>query len=177
MNMERLRQRIIGSGASTLHFWLYFLAIVSAELLTVYLQPMVGVVCHGAILIALLARSAFVADSGQRNLTLALGLVPLIRILSLALPLVQLPQVYWYPLIYAPLLAATVVVMWIVGLKANDVGLVSRELPFQILIGITSGLAYGILEYMIKTRATGNRPHLTTVMAAGGNPVNYHRVC
>lgn len=155
--MEHLRQRIIGvlrlqtvgAGASPLSFWLYFLAIASAELLTVYLQPLVGVVCHGAILVALLTQSAFAAESGQRNLTLALGLVPLIRIVSLSLPLVQVPQIYWYPLIYAPLLAATVAVMWITGLKANDVGLVSREWPFQILVGITSGLAYGILEYMI----------------------------
>ena len=155
--MAHLRQRIIGvlklqaigAGASILSLWLYFLAIASAELLTVYLQPMVGVLCHGLVLIALLIQSGLIAEPQQRNLTLALGLVPLIRILSLSLPLAQLPQVYWFPLIYAPLLAATVVVMWIVGLKASDVGLVSRELPFQISLGLVTGLAFGIVEYLI----------------------------
>jgi membrane protease YdiL (CAAX protease family) len=132
-----------------LPFWLYFLAITSAELLTVFLDPLVGVVCHGMILVALLIQSAFAADSGRRNLILGLSLVPLIRILSLAMPLVQLPQVYWYPIIYAPLLVATVVVMRIVKLKPSDVGLVRHDLPIQILIGVASGFAYGILEYMI----------------------------
>ena len=132
-----------------LPFWLYFLAITSAELLTVYLDPLIGVVCHGIILVALLTQSAFAADSGRRNLILGLSLVPLIRILSLAMPLVGLPQIYWYPIIYAPLLVATVVVMRIVGLKPNSVGLVRSDLLLQIVIGIGSGLGYGILEYMI----------------------------
>ena len=157
MNMQRLRRRItdllqpqaIGARAGILSLWLYFTAILSAELLTVYLQPLVGVACHSMIFVVLLTQSAFVTESQQRNLMLALGLVPLIRIVSLSLPLVQLPQIYWYPIIYAPLLAATIVVMRIVGLKTDDVGLVRRDWPFQILVGLASGLAYGILEYMI----------------------------
>lgn len=147
--IDSIKERIVGKGASMLPFWLYFLAIASAELLTVFLDPLVGVVCHGMILVALLIQSAFAADSGRRNLILGLSLVPLIRILSLAMPLVQLPQVYWYPIIYAPLLAATVVVMRIVKLKPSDVGLVRHDLPIQILLGVASGLAFGILEYMI----------------------------
>lgn len=104
---------------------------------------------HGMILVALLIQSVFVAESQQRNLMQALSLVPLIRIMSLSLPLVQLSQVYWYPIIYAPLLAATIVVMRVTGLKPSHVGLVSGDLPFQIFIGVVSGFACGILEYMI----------------------------
>jgi len=132
-----------------LPFWFYFLAITSAELLTVYLQPLVGVVCHGVILVALLVQSAFAPDVPQRNLLVGLALVPLIRIVSLSLPLVQVPQMYWYPIIYAPLLAATVAVMWVVGLKPSDVGLVRHDWRFQILLGVATGLVYGGLEYMI----------------------------
>lgn len=140
---------IVSREASILPFWLYFLAIAAAELLTVYLAPLVGVVCHGMILIALLIQSAYAADSDRRNLILGLILVPLIRILSLSMPLIRLPQVYWYPIIYAPLLIATIVVMRIVESKPADVGLVRHDLPFQLLIGVFSGFAYGILEYMI----------------------------
>ena len=155
--MEYFRQKIIGtirrqtsgSRASTLPLWLYLVAITAAELLTVFLDPLVGVICHSIILVALFVQSVFVAESQGRNLMLALTLVPLIRILSLSLPLIQLPQVYWYPLIYAPLLAATVAVMWVVGLKPSHVGLVRRDLFFQVLLGVAAGLAYGILEYMI----------------------------
>ncbi len=144
-----VKERLVGQGASMLPFWLYFLAITAAELLTVYLQPLIGVICHGLILVALLTQSAFAGSTERRNLILGLSLVPLIRILSLAMPLVQLPQIYWYPIIYAPLLVATVVVMRVVGLKRSDVGLVSRDFPFQIIIGIFSGFAWGMLEYMI----------------------------
>lgn len=141
--------RVVGRRAGMLPFWLYFLAIALAELLTVYLEPLVGVVCHGIILVALLTQSAFAADSGRRNLTLGLSLVPLIRILSLSMPLVKLPQVLWYPIIYAPLLAATVVVIWIVRLRPKDVGLVRQNLSLQIFLGVVSGFAFGLLEYGI----------------------------
>jgi len=144
-----VKRQIAGTGTGILPFWLYFLAIVLAEILTVYLQPLAGLLCHVVILAALLIQPIFIAESQQRNLILALSLVPLIRILSLTLPLTQLPQIYWYPLIYAPLLAATIVVMRVVGLKPRHVGLASRDLFIQILLGVTSGFALGVLEYMI----------------------------
>ena len=43
---------------------------------------------------------------GERKLALALTLAPLIRILSLALPLARFPQAAWYPLVALPLLLA-----------------------------------------------------------------------
>jgi hypothetical protein len=147
--IDSIKEIIVGRGASMLPLWLYFLAITSAELLTVYLDPLVGVVCHGMILVALLIQSAFVADSERRNLILGLSLVPLIRILSMAMPLVQLTQIYWYPIIYAPLLVATLAMMRVVKLKPSDIGLVCHDLLTQIIIGISSGLVYGIMEYII----------------------------
>ena len=134
---------------STLPLWLYFVAIAAAELLTIFLNPWAGVICHSIILVALLIQPTFVANIERRNLILALSLVPLVRILSLSLPLVKLPQMYWYPLIYAPLLAATVVVMRVIGLKPSHVGLTSRGLPWQIPMGIVTGSAFGFIEYLI----------------------------
>lgn len=155
--MEKFRYRIIGASrmqsesiaSTSLPFWLYFVAITSAEFLTVYLQPLAGVLCHGVILVALLVQSAFISMAQKRNLILALTLVPLIRILSLALPLAQLSQIYWYPLIYAPLLVAALVVMRMVELKPSHIGLVIHGWPLQITIGIVTGLAFGAVEYLI----------------------------
>ncbi|MCX5668493.1 MAG: hypothetical protein NTY34_09395, partial [Candidatus Omnitrophica bacterium] len=71
------------SRRALLPLWLYFIAITAAELLTVYVYPIVGVITYSIMLIAFFIQSVFVTDSRQRNLVLALCLVPLVRILSL----------------------------------------------------------------------------------------------
>ena len=132
-----------------LPFWLYFMAITVAELLTVYVYPLMGVIIYSMMLIAFFVQSVFVPDIRQRNLVLALCLVPLVRILSLSMPLGLLSMVYRFPIIYLPLLAATIGIMWITGLKPIDVGLTFRYWPWQVLFGIVSGIAIGVTEYLI----------------------------
>ncbi len=90
-------------------FWLYFMAFTIAELLTALVEPIAGLVCHGIILIVLLVNTALLRKTHSQNFILSLILVPLVRIMSLSMPLAKLPQIYWYPLIYAPLLAAAIV--------------------------------------------------------------------
>ncbi len=136
-------------SVSALPFWLYFVAFITAELLTALLQPVAGVICHGIILVVLLVQSAFTFQSRHRNLIVSLSLVPLVRIMSLSMPLANLPLTYWYILIYVPLLVAAIIVMRIVGLTTRQVGLIGRGLPIQVGVGIFSGIALGILEYYI----------------------------
>lgn len=137
------------SVTASVSFWLYFLAIVLAELLTVFLEPWAGIVCHAVILIAFIMQPAFISEPQRRHFILGLSLIPMIRIISLSLPLTHLPQIFWYPIIYAPLLAATITVMWVVGLKPSDVGLVIHGLPLQIVIAVITGAAFGTIEYLI----------------------------
>ena len=132
-----------------LPFWLYFIAIAIAELLTVYVYPLVGVIIYSMMLIAFIVQSVFVRDIKQRNLVLALCLVPLVRILSLSMPLGILSLVFRFPIIYLPLLAATIAVMWATGLKPVDVGLTVCYWPWQVLLGVVSGIAIGVTEYLI----------------------------
>jgi membrane protease YdiL (CAAX protease family) len=137
------------SKLSYLPFYLYFIAFTVTELLTTFLEPVAGVICHGIILIAILINSAFIQDNRCRNLVISLSLVPLVRIMSLSMPLARLPQIYWYILIYTPLLVAAIVVMRIIGLKAHNIGLVVRGLPVQVAAGIIFGLAVGVIEMAI----------------------------
>ncbi len=130
-------------------FWIYLVAIAAAETLTVYLYPLAGVISYSLILIAFIVQSVFIADSSKRNLVLALSMVPLVRIMSIALPLGQLSLVFRFPLIYAPLLAAAIAVMLVTGLKPTEVGLNLRYWPLQIIGGIISGAAIGLTEYLI----------------------------
>lgn len=136
-------------SSGTLPFWLYLIAIVIAESLTIYIYPLAGVITYGVIMIMFIVQSVFITDPSKRNLVLALSLVPLVRILSLIMPLGQLSLVYRFPLIYAPLLAAAIVAMWAMGLKPAAVGLNFRYWPYQVAGGIISGAAIGTLEYLI----------------------------
>ena len=137
------------SKSYMLSFWLYFLAIALAELLTIYLNLWIGLVCYGIILVTFIIQPVFVEESKKSDLLLGLSLIPIIRIISLALPLIQLPQIYWFPLIYIPLLASTIVLMKSLKIKPGQVGFTKRGLPLQISLGIITGLAFGILEYLI----------------------------
>src|SRR4030042_4948542 len=113
-------------------FWLYLVAFTAAELLTALLQPLAGLLCHGLIFITLLITGVRINEARSQNLTIALSLVPLIRIMSLSMPLATVPQIYWFPLIYIPLLVASAVVMWMIGLTPRKMGYIAHRLPIQI---------------------------------------------
>lgn len=135
--------------ASTTIFWFYFIAFTSAELLTVFLHPLTGVICHGLTLGALLIQSALSREARRSDLMVSLSLVPLVRIMSLGMPLAHFPRIYWYILIYTPLVVATVVVMLNLRLKPRQVGLVVHRLPLQMAVGIVTGVIFGTVEYYV----------------------------
>ena len=55
---------------------IYLLAIVAAEVVTVFYMPVWGVVCHIVILVSVLLHSAIVSESHLQQLILSLALVP-----------------------------------------------------------------------------------------------------
>jgi len=127
---------------------IYLLAIAVAEVVTVFVQPVWGIVCHAIVLVAVVTHSALAGDYRYRHLVLSLALVPLVRIISLSMPLVNIPQILWYPIIYAPLLVAAIVVVRILGLRAREVGFSFSSFPVQLAVGL-SGLLFGVAEYFI----------------------------
>jgi hypothetical protein len=64
------------------------------------------------------------------------------------MPLSGIPQIWWYPIIYAPLLVAAVMVIRLTGFRARDVGLTFKFLPLQLAIALT-GFLFGVVEYFI----------------------------
>jgi len=81
---------------------------------------------------------------------LALTLAPLIRILSLSLPLAVFPLVYWYAVVSFPLLAGAAAVTILNGYRRRELGLTwGGGRPFlQPLIGL-AGFPLGLVEYFI----------------------------
>ncbi|MFC1978049.1 lysostaphin resistance A-like protein [Chloroflexota bacterium] len=126
----------------------YFLAITVIELITAIGEPVWGIFGHIIILITVILRSALIDRQSHQQLLLSLALVPLVRIISLSMPLANIPQAWWYPIIYTPLLVAAVMVVRVLGLRAEDVGFIFRMLPVQLVVAL-SGFMLGIAEYLI----------------------------
>lgn len=129
-------------------FWLYLMLIALAEFLTAAVSPMFGLALHAALLFILIMHGAFGTNAHQRRLALGLMLAPLIRLLSLTLPLTRLPQAAWYPAVALPLLVATIVLIRQGGVSAQRLGLTPGRLPLELAMG-GFGFGLGALEFLI----------------------------
>jgi len=126
----------------------YLALITVAELVTTYVTSPAGLVLYGGLLVILLAHSALTSGNPYHRLLLGLALAPLTRILSLCLPLMDFPQLYWYLIISIPLGVATVLTARLLGFSREQLGLSVRRVPLQLLVALT-GIIFGIVEYRI----------------------------
>jgi membrane protease YdiL (CAAX protease family) len=126
----------------------YLAAITTAEMLTAFVEPRVGLVLHGTLLVGLLLHTALSGEQPTYGLLLTLSFAPLIRMVSLSLPLAGFPLVYWYFITSVPLFAASAIAARTLGLSWATVGMHPRALLLQLVVGVT-GLVFGYLEYRI----------------------------
>jgi membrane protease YdiL (CAAX protease family) len=128
----------------------YLLVVTAAEVVTMFFHPLWGIIGHATIMATAIVRSARASDSFEQRLILSLALVPLIRVidLSLSLSLIPIPTIGRFPIIYTPLLVATMVVVRTLGYKWSEVGLNFKSLPAQLGVA-SSGLLFGWVEYLI----------------------------
>jgi membrane protease YdiL (CAAX protease family) len=129
-------------------FWSYLSLVGAAELVTSVVNPVAGLVLHLFVMTVLLIHSALGRTMEERRLALSLTLAPLIRLLSLAMPLVNFPQIAWYPIVSIPLLAATWIIVRQTGVPGWAMGLRIGNPVLQLMLtGV--GLGLGALEYLI----------------------------
>ncbi len=128
----------------------YLLAISVAEVVTVTIQPVWGIVSHIIVLGALILHATLTSRVAHQQLLISLALIPLVRIISLSMPLASIPQIWWYPITYAPLLVAAFEVVRILGYRPEEIGLTLKRVPIQLAVAVT-GVAFGIGEYFILT--------------------------
>ncbi len=127
---------------------LYLVVIVGAEVVTNFFGLVLGLICHAIILTGLIVHSSLVAESPTRKLLLALCLAPLTRIMSLSMPLVQFPTIFWYLVIYPTLFLAAWVAKQRLNFTAREIGLYAQKLPLQLVVALT-GVIFGVAEYLI----------------------------
>jgi uncharacterized protein len=143
--------RPAGQTFGSLRFWalLYLSGITLAEALTTILPAVsIGLVLYGLVLVGLVLQSASAPDTRSQRMFLTLAFAPLIRLLSLSIPLNQIPQVYWYFSVGAPIYISIFIVMRYSGFKFSEIGLTLGDLRRQIPI-MFIGIALGISEYLI----------------------------
>ncbi|MFQ5552689.1 MAG: lysostaphin resistance A-like protein [Thermoplasmata archaeon] len=137
----------------------YLGAVVGAEILAAIAteanpDPLLwGMTIHIVLLFALLGHGASLAKTDVRlsRLLIVLSLVPLIRILSLGLPSTQFTVIQWLLLIAMPLLAAAIVMMFVLAIPPREAYLrlgSPAHLPWQAGVAV-SGFGLGAVEYFL----------------------------
>lgn len=130
-------------------YLLYLVWLTLAEIITALSTPQVGLILHGVLLLSLFIQAAFNTRMVQYRLYLILALAPLVRLLSLSMPLLEFEFMNWYMVIGIPLLVASIIAMRQAGYKAKQIGLgLGRKTWLQVLVVLT-GVGLGYLEYMI----------------------------
>lgn len=129
----------------------YLLAIVFAEALTTWADLRWSAVAHVAILGNLLLDATSQRTPQWRGFALALAIAPVLRIVSLALPLHAFAPLWWPTLVGLPLCAAALALLRTIPLSADQVGLRPPSRPHWPLVASValSGLALGAIQYAL----------------------------
>lgn len=126
----------------------YLAAITLAELLTTLTEPRIGLVLHSVILTLLVLHAALAWDRPIHGLLLTLVFAPLIRLVSLSLPLFSFPLFTWYAITSVPLFVAAGMTARQLGMGWDALGINLRGLRWQVPIAL-SGFGLGWMEYQI----------------------------
>jgi uncharacterized protein len=133
----------------------YFAVFALAETMVAVDQATAGAVIDGVLLLALVNHYALTAPAQRvrRRGTVSdalpvLTLLPLMRILSLALPLGSLPVISRYVTIGGSVLVSAAMTGRLIGLHANELGLRVDSWRRQLKIAV-AGLPLGFLGYVI----------------------------
>jgi hypothetical protein len=90
----------------------------------------------------------FKPQESVHSLYLALTLIPLIRIISVSIPLSGIPEVLGFVVVSVPLFIAGAMVAKMIGLSHTEVGFSFDRLHNQLLIALL-GLPLGFVEFLI----------------------------
>ncbi len=139
---------------------MYIGIIGAAEAATAFWGATPGLLCHSALLLALLHHYLLVRLSPQSqpndpnaiywsaDVILALALLPLLRIVNLSLPLGNVSLIHRYAIVGFVLLVAIGLVLRALDLSMSKVGLRWEASAVQFIIG-TSGLLLTVAAYHI----------------------------
>ncbi|MHB8674781.1 MAG: CPBP family intramembrane glutamic endopeptidase [Candidatus Limnocylindrales bacterium] len=134
----------------------YAIALLVAEALVTFVNPLLVFPLHGGIVVAVSLHLAWLArrpveTAESRALTallLSFVVAPLIRIISLTLPLAQIEPAYRYLFAGVPMALGALLVAHTLGLGREQIGIVWRKPRWQVL-AVVGSLGLGLIEFTI----------------------------
>lgn len=126
----------------------YLLALTVAEVMVAYFNLEMGLTLDAIILAALLIHSSLTTRYNFSILLRSMMALPIIRIIGLSIPLMQIDALYWFPIISIPLFATSFTIIRSQGLSLKSVGIIWGNIPVQMAIAVT-GVFLGTIEYLI----------------------------
>ena len=125
----------------------YLILVVFAETLIVFVGLVPGFIVCGALILGLLIHYAVSKQTARHRLLATLALVPLLRMLSLIVPIPQLPVAYWNGLVGVVLLMAIGFTFRLLHLSREELGFTLHVPGFQLLFA-SAGVPLGFIAYL-----------------------------
>lgn len=126
----------------------YVWALFVAELLLAQAGFFVGGISHVLLLLALLAHYVAVEDAEYGPMLLVLTLPSVMRLVSLTVPVVDLPVAAWYVMIGIPTFLATLLVIRISPVALATLVRWPSKAALQLIVAL-SGIVHGLLIYLV----------------------------
>jgi membrane protease YdiL (CAAX protease family) len=136
--------------------------LTTAEYMVAFVDPLWGLALHSGLLLAFMVRAVFSTGIAY-DLFVALSVLPLIRLLAIAMPYWLTDQSGHFALVNLPLIVATLVAASVLGYRRSELGLRLGRLPWQSLVAL-SGPLIGFLERLI-IQPAALAPELTLTAA------------
>jgi membrane protease YdiL (CAAX protease family) len=134
----------------------YAIFLLNAELLVTFVSPLFVFPFHGGLVVAVSVHLAWLARSPVQTaesralsaLLLAFVVAPLIRVISLTLPLAEIEPSYRYIFAGVPMAVGGLLVAHSLGLGRAQIGIAWRMPRLQVL-AVLGSLALGMIEFTI----------------------------
>lgn len=135
---------------------IYLLTLLLAEMLVTYTSPLLVFAIHGGLIAATAGVLFFTHHEADRRglsgaataVAIALILGPLVRIISLTLPLAQLDPGWRFVFAGIPMTVACVIAARASGYRLSEVGIRWRATTWQLAVILVS-IPLGVIEYVI----------------------------
>lgn len=131
----------------SLPLFVLFLTTI-AELFITFTTPLAAMGLHVTAMFVLLYNVLHTLNPTRRRFQTVLLLIPLTRILFLALPLANLSRIYSSLAISIPLFIAIMMIIWQESWTREELGFTFNHLPLQAVTAL-SGLGFGLLQYQL----------------------------
>ncbi|MFN8377214.1 MAG: type II CAAX endopeptidase family protein [Anaerolineae bacterium] len=129
--------------------YFYVALLVISEFTTFLISPALGAVLYAAVLVALIAHASLLWQQPVHRALLSLTFAPIIRLVSLAVPLGEFPLFQAYAITGVPLIIAAFVSVRSMKLKPREVGLGLGRRPLLQIVIMPTGIVLGFAEYLI----------------------------